>query len=80
MVALLSIPKGLLTTKFIRMKLPKNFYKMSLKDQEEVLVKKIEELYAQEDQVRKMLATIRGGYKIIEPREIDRPDEFTLKS
>jgi hypothetical protein len=62
------------------MKLPKNFYKMSLKEQEEILIKKIAELYAEEDVIRKMLATIRGGYKIIEPREIDRPDELILKT
>ena len=62
------------------MKLPKNFYKMSLKEQEEILIKKIAELYAEEDIIRKMLATIRGGYKIIEPREIDRPDELILKT
>jgi hypothetical protein len=62
------------------MKLPKNFYKMTLKEQEEILIKKIAQLYAEEDIVRKMMATVRGGYKIIEPREIDRPDELILKS
>jgi hypothetical protein len=62
------------------MKLPKNFYKMSLKEQEEILIKRMANLYAEEDIIRKMLATIRGGYKIIEPREIDRPDELILKS
>jgi hypothetical protein len=40
----------------------------------------MQELHNEEDAVRKMLATIRGGIKIIEPKEIDRPDEFTLKS
>lgn len=53
---------------------------MSLKEQEEILIKKIAQLYAEEDVVRKMMATVRGGYKIIEPREIDRPDELILKS
>jgi hypothetical protein len=62
------------------MRLPKNFYKMSLSEQEMFLIKKMQELYAQEDILRKMMATIRGGYKIIEPKEIDRPDEFILKS
>jgi hypothetical protein len=62
------------------MKLPKNFYKMSLKEQEEILIKRMANLYAEEDIIRKMLATIRGGYKIIEPREIDRPDELILKT
>jgi hypothetical protein len=62
------------------MKLPKNFYKMSLKEQEEILIKRMANLYVEEDIIRKMLATIRGGYKIIEPREIDRPDELILKT
>ena len=62
------------------MKLPKNFYKMSLQEQETMLIKKIQELHNEEDEVRKMLAKIRGGYKIIEPKEIDRPDELILKS
>ena len=53
---------------------------MSLSEQEMFLIKKMQELYAQEDILRKMMATIRGGYKIIEPKEIDRPDEFILKS
>jgi hypothetical protein len=53
---------------------------MSLKEQEEILIKKLAELYEEEDLVRKMMATVRGGYKIIEPREIDRPDELILKT
>jgi len=62
------------------MKLPKNFYKMSLQEQESILIKKLQDLHNEEIDVRKMLATIRGGYKIIEPKEIDRPDELILKS
>jgi hypothetical protein len=62
------------------MKVPKNFYKMSLQEQESVLIKKIQNLHNEEDEIRKMLATIRGGYKIIEPKEIDRPDELILKT
>lgn len=62
------------------MKLPKNFYKLSLTEQESVLAKRMAELHREEDEIRKMLGTIRGGYKIIEPREIDRPDELILKS
>jgi hypothetical protein len=53
---------------------------MSLKEQEEILIKKMANIYAEEPIIRKMMATIRGGYKIIEPKEIDRPDEFILKS
>lgn len=62
------------------MKLPKNFYKMSSTEQESALSKKMAELHREEDEIRKLLATIRGGYKIIEPREIDRPDELILKT
>jgi hypothetical protein len=62
------------------MKLPKNFYKMTLQEQEVLLIKKIEFLHNEEDFVRRMLASVRGGSKIIEPREIDRPDELILKS
>lgn len=62
------------------MKLPKNFYKMSLQEQESILIKKLQDLHNEEIDVRKMLATIRGGYKIIEPKEIDRPDELILKT
>jgi hypothetical protein len=62
------------------MKLPKNFYKISLQEQESILIKKLQDLHNEEVDVRKMLATIRGGYKIIEPKEIDRPDELILKT
>ena len=62
------------------MKLPKNFYKMSLQEQEVILIKKIQDLHNEEDDIRKMLAKIRGGYQIIEPKEIDRPDELILKT
>ncbi len=62
------------------MKLPKNFYKMSLSEQESVLAKRIADIHKEEDEIRKMLGSIRGGYKIIEPKEIDRPDEYILKS
>jgi hypothetical protein len=53
---------------------------MSLSEQESVIIKKIQDLHIEEDIIRKMLGTIRGGYKIIEPREIDRPDELILKT
>lgn len=62
------------------MKLPKNFYKMSLSEQEIFLIKKMQDLYEEEEALRKLMASVRGGYKIIEPREIDRPDELILKS
>jgi hypothetical protein len=52
---------------------------MSLTEQELWLVNKLKEFYEIDDQIRKMLAKIRGGNKV-EVKEIDRPDEALLKS
>lgn len=60
------------------MRMPKNFNKMNTIDQEIWLVKKLQEMYAVESELRKMLATVRGGQKVSMP-EIDRPDEAILK-
>lgn len=60
------------------MKVPKGFNKMNTIDQEIWLVKKLQEMYAVESELRKMLATVRGGQKVSMP-EIDRPDEAILK-
>ena len=58
-------------------KLPRNFNKMSLKEQEAILIKKLYEIREVEDQIVKALAKVRGGqrYIAIEPR----PDEILLK-
>ena len=61
------------------MKMPKGFSKWSLTEQELWLVNRLQEYYAVESQIVKMLAKIRGGVKI-EVKEIDRPDEAMLKS
>jgi len=61
------------------MKMPKGFNKWSLTEQELWLVNRLQEYYAVESQIVKMLAKIRGGVKI-EVKEIDRPDEALLKS
>jgi hypothetical protein len=61
------------------MKMPKGFSKWSLTEQELWLVNRLQEYYAVESQIVKMLAKIRGGHKI-EVKEIDRPDEALLKS
>ena len=58
--------------------MPKNWNKWTLNEQELWLVGKLQEYYVIENQITKMLAKIRGGQKI-EVREIDRPDEATLK-
>lgn len=61
------------------MKMPKNWNKWTLSEQESWLVGRLQEYYAVENQISKMLAKIRGGQKI-EVRDIDRPDEAMLKS
>jgi hypothetical protein len=61
------------------MKMPKNWNKMTLSEQELWLVGRLQEYYAVESQITKMLAKIRGGERI-QVKEIDRPDEALLKS
>ena len=61
------------------MKLPKNWNKMKLSDQEVFLVKKLTELYDLENYIRKTLASIRGGQRIHIDDDI-RPDEDLLKN
>jgi len=61
------------------MKMPKGFSKWSLTEQELWLVNRLQEYYAVESQITKMLAKIRGGERI-QVKEIDRPDEAMLKS
>ena len=61
------------------MRYPKNWNKMSLAEQEAWLVKKLTELYNEENSVKKALAKVRGGNKY-EIKEIERLDELELKS
>jgi hypothetical protein len=61
------------------MRYPKNFNKMSIVEQEIWLVKKLTELYNEENSVKKALAKVRGGNKY-EVKEIERLDELELKS
>jgi hypothetical protein len=60
------------------MKMPKGFNKMPAMDQESWLVQKLQDLYSVESQLKKLLAAVRGGQRVIIP-EIDRPDEAILK-
>jgi hypothetical protein len=60
------------------MRYPKNFNKMSIAEQEIWLVKKLTDLYNEENSVKKALAKVRGGTKY-EVKDIDRPDEALLK-
>ena len=60
-------------------KLPKNFNKMTLNEQEAILVSRLQDLLATESEIKKALAKVRGGRKY-EVKEIDRPDLAALKS
>ena len=62
-----------------KMKMPKNWNKLNINEQESWLVKKYQEMLTEVDAVTKMLAKIRGGQRI-KIAEIDRPDEAILKS
>jgi hypothetical protein len=61
------------------MKMPKNWNKLSLSEQESWLVKKYQEMLTEVDSVTRMLAKIRGGQRI-QVKEIERPDEAILKA
>ena len=61
------------------MKMPKNWNKMKLSEQEIWLVNKLQEYYSVENEITKMLARIRGGQRVI-VKDIDRPDEALLKA
>lgn len=60
------------------MTIPKKFNKMTLQEQEAWLIAKLQETHAQEDNIRRMLADVRKGYRY-EVREIDRPDLMVMK-
>lgn len=61
------------------MRYPKSWNKMNLSEQEDWLVKKYQETIEVVDEIRRMLAKVRGGQKI-KVIEIDRPDEAALKN
>jgi hypothetical protein len=61
------------------MRMPKNWNKLTLSEQESWLVKKYQEMLSEVDSVTRMLAKIRGGQRI-KVTEIERPDEAILKS
>jgi len=62
------------------MKMPKNWNRLTLNEQESWLVKKYQEMLSEVDSVTKMLAKIRGGQRIKIADEISRPDEAILKA
>jgi hypothetical protein len=60
------------------MKMPKGFNKWSAQEQEIWLVNKLQDYYAIQSQISRMLASIRGGQRL-QISEIERPDEALLK-
>jgi hypothetical protein len=61
------------------MKMPKNWNRLKIEEQEQWLVKKYQEMISEVESVSKMLAKIRGGNRIV-VKEIERPDEALLKA
>ena len=61
------------------MKMPKGFNKWSAVEQESWLVKRLQEYYAIESEISRMLASVRGGQRL-QVSEIERPDELMLKA
>ena len=61
------------------MKMPKNWNRLNISEQESWLVKKYQEMVSEVESVSKMLAKLRGGQRIV-VKEIERPDEALLKS
>lgn len=62
------------------MKLPRNFGKLSAKEQEDLLTKKLLQVHEEETEIRRMLGRVRGGNKIVIADKEERPDEIALKS
>jgi hypothetical protein len=60
------------------MKMPKGFNKWSAQEQEIWLVNKLQDYYAIQSQITRMLASIRGGQRL-QISEVERPDEALLK-
>ena len=60
------------------MKMPKGFNKWTLQQQEEFFIKRLQDLYAIESDMKRNLAKIRGGNRL-NFSEIERPDEIALK-
>ena len=60
------------------MKMPKGFSKWSAQEQEIWLVNKLQDYYAIQSQISRMLASIRGGQRL-QISEVERPDEALLK-
>lgn len=63
----------------MKIKLPAKFNKMSIQEQEDILVKNLNIIYSLEKEIKQALAKVRGGTKF-EVKEVERPDEALLKA
>ncbi|CAB5218528.1 hypothetical protein UFOVP213_26 [uncultured Caudovirales phage] len=63
----------------MKIKLPAKFNKMSIQEQEDILVKNLNIVYFLEKEIKQALAKVRGGTKF-EVKEVERPDEALLKA
>lgn len=61
------------------MKPPKNFNKMSRDEQETWIVNKLIKVESEMNELRRMLAKVRGGARLQVEMD-ERPDEILLKS
>ena len=61
------------------MKITKKFNKMTIAEQESVLIQKISILNTQVDAYRRLLARVRGGNKVELRDDDERPDLIELK-
>ena len=60
-------------------KLPQKFYKLSSEQQEGYLIDLLKSIHEDEKEIKRMLATVRGGYHYEVSTEPDRPDLMTMK-
>ncbi len=61
------------------MRYPKNWNKLTLREQEIFLIKEYQKICNLESSVKKILASVRGGTKYIAADNEDRPDLIQLK-
>lgn len=61
------------------MRMPKNWNKLTLSEQETWLIKKYQEVVLEEQSVKRMLAQVRGKVKVKIAEDELRPDEIILK-
>jgi hypothetical protein len=61
------------------MRYPKSWNKFTLREQESWLVKEYVKICKEQDNIVKILSSVRGGFKYITADNEDRPDLIELK-